>query len=129
MSRFQFRAWNTINKEMIYNSNQSCFDPSMNVGWVIEQATGLKDKHGKMVFEGDVCRVEFHDGSTEILAVGWHDEHACFYFYQLDGDGFWRITQTPIEIIGEIHEPAHHDNHPCASDNSGKSHCVALQQS
>ena len=63
----------------------------------------IKLSTGKEIFEGDVCEIEFHDKSKDSLIVVWDDGQAGFRFSD-GGIGFWRITATPLEIVGNIHE-------------------------
>ena len=121
MREIKFRAWN--GKQMIYLSEQyldryymqidnqawGVFDKensfgavanSHNKNNVLMQYTGLKDKNGKEVYEGDI--VECRSGET------------CQGFREYDNiievtfgftDGMWDLLQCEeIEVIGNIYE-------------------------
>ena len=126
--RFKFRIWHETLKQMHYNDfivtatgytaklyqendymmkfNQE--DLEFDKQCVVMQCTGLKDKNGKLIYEGDIINIWCKNFTkNQISEVKFCKERAAFTFdYNTDFGNIVPCTmeKTEIEVIGNIYE-------------------------
>jgi len=112
MREIKFRAWCDVNGMTdcfcIHSSGLFAYS---NTDWVMDeekpilmQYTGLKDKNGKEIYEGDVL---IHHYYHENGVVIWHtgqSRWALEYFEDKKTQELFPIDKNNFEVIGNIYE-------------------------
>lgn len=121
----RFRAWHKTWEEM-GKVKRIRFDDDGNVSTVLfkgkdfgsntnideielMQSTGLKDKNGKEIFEGDILAIETDEGILNVN-IFWDSKHALFMFESKkynEKDLLAELVEDntyPFEIAGNIYE-------------------------
>ena len=127
MREIKFRAWDKNIKEyrdVVFDTADYRFgfiiehDGTLDSDvFIWEQYTGLKDKNGKEIYEGDIIECEYYPDlpTTKNNKLIWQGKvvyggDASFYVYRMDKEGgiyAIRYGGSAIkrwEIIGNIHE-------------------------
>ena len=108
--RFLFRVWDKeFNKywtdgEIKENAAWLLFPDNDNIEDIeIEQCTSLEDKNGKLIYEGDLVKLDGYG----VCQVIWSDDTAEFMFKNLNEDLREHVDTMLMydwEVVGNIHE-------------------------
>jgi uncharacterized phage protein (TIGR01671 family) len=103
MRELKFRIWNDA--EWLHVDEITLYDlANLPQGWNAQQYTGLKDKNGKDIYEGDIVKL-FND-SDELYEVVYNcfDNDILGFLLESDGRrGDW-FDSKKREVVGNIFE-------------------------
>ena len=124
--RLRFRAWDNFEKKMIswdecLNNESLIAEFLLNaVRYNAMQCTGLKDKNGRPIYEGDIVKAEVEEPELKavgIITFGRYVHDLGFYLKWIGAqaeprkyypgwraDLFYWLEDEGLEIIGNIHE-------------------------
>lgn len=106
MREIKFRAWD---KEIHKFKYPDLWDSSMPSNWrdwyELMQYTGLKDKNGKEIFEGDIVKYK-SPSDCGIEEIKWNGESISLS-YSSQGLKTLMSINFVFEVIGNIYEDEH----------------------
>lgn len=123
-TRFKFRAWDVGNKRysgsddwlpLVDKDGDLCFNskhddileyPPEQSYFVIEQCTGLKDKNGNLIYEGDIVKAVTNTYKVIWDRYRWAIKDSQGYIFS----EYINDLLYDCEIIGNIHEQKESDN-------------------
>ena len=115
----KFRAWTEEGKAMYYgvypfrddtlllSYDEIAFDEVPASDFIVTQSTGLLDKNGKEIFEGDIVRFTLTDGFNYVTNEDGVVTYRLGAFYVVNDLTEYLISDintNKVEVVGNIYE-------------------------
>lgn len=112
--RFKFRVWRPKNifvrgwqpKYIYFSLDMGEYAIGFAETDIVEQCTGLKDKNGKLIYDGDIVQMSYPYCPNNKYMVKWGD--CCWELWLNNGFVYvvYEKMSQSMEVIGNIHENA-----------------------
>lgn len=97
-------------------------DPS-----TLGECTGLTDKNGKLIFEGDIVKVGNYTGNLKIeYGVVRYDNKSAVFFVKYSNMENYLDEEDEMEVIGNIHDNPELLKTATGEDNGNAAQCGLL---
>ena len=124
MKEIMFRIWDAKNNEWLAESDENALTyygftllgevmhmqpiPINDGSLIIEEATGIEDKNGTMIYQGDIIQFVV-GGEAYVREVIKKPDCACFMLTKEGSTPYsflemYQMSVTKFEVIGNIHE-------------------------
>ena len=76
----------------------------------LSQCTGLKDKNGRLIFDGEIVHTEIAPGFNQNVKVVWHNGSWCLHvpYWETNGYDYWLLgrnnTNAMCVVVGNVHD-------------------------